>query len=129
MGYTLEQRIEVLENIIFGESSIKVPYLDFSGDSELMLPKRNKEGDIGYDAYAHDVYDVYYETRNRLYLWDKFFDFDKEYIKIDKKQQSLEFKEIRLFEKNFREKRQIINQAKNDYRLKKMGKAFEEINL
>lgn len=55
MSYTLEQRIEVLENIIFGESSIKVPYLDFSGDSELMLPKRNKEGDIGYDAYAHET--------------------------------------------------------------------------
>ncbi|MBQ2891599.1 MAG: hypothetical protein IJE45_01745 [Bacilli bacterium] len=82
-----------------------------------------------YDAYGHDIYDVYYETRNRLYLWDKFYDFDKEYIKIDKKQQSLEFKEMRLFEKNFREKKQIINQARIDYRLKKMGKAFEEINF
>ena len=82
-----------------------------------------------YDAYGHDIYDVYYETRNRLYLWDKFSNFDKEYIKIDKKQQSLEFKEMRLFEKNFNEKRQIINQARNDYRLKKMGKAFEEINF
>ena len=82
-----------------------------------------------YEAYARNIYDVYYETRNRLYLWEKFKDFDKEYIKIDKKQQTLEFKEMRLFEKNFREKKQIINQAKLDYRLNKMGKAFEEIEF
>ena len=94
-----------------------------------MLCKRVAFSVLHFVLHSNIKYDVYYETRNRLYLWDKFYDFDKEYIKIDKKQQSLEFKEMRLFEKNFREKKQIINQARIDYRLKKMGKAFEEINF
>lgn len=79
-----------------------------------------------YSGYGRDLYNVYYETRNRLYLWEKYKKFDPEYIKIDKKQQSLEFREMRLFEKHFREKRQIINQARLDYKLGKMGQAFKE---
>lgn len=51
----LESRIEELENAEFAEQKVKIPYLDFSGDEELMLPKRNKEGDIGYDAFAHET--------------------------------------------------------------------------
>lgn len=38
-----------------GEETIKVPFIDFSGEEDLMLPKRNKVGDIGYDAYAHET--------------------------------------------------------------------------
>ena len=55
----LENRITTLEHMMetmnCTENTIQVPYLDFSGDGELMLPKRNKEGDIGYDAYAHET--------------------------------------------------------------------------
>ncbi len=82
-----------------------------------------------YHGYAREIYDVYYETRNRMYLWDKFKNIDPEYIKLDKKIQSAEFKEMRVFEKKFREKKEIIKQARLDYRLGKMGKAFEEINF
>ena len=52
---TIEERIEKLENAVFGEDKVKIPYIDFSGENELMLPKRNKDGDIGYDAYAHET--------------------------------------------------------------------------
>lgn len=44
-----------LTNVTVDESVIKVPYIDFSNeDTELMLPKRNREGDIGYDAFSHE---------------------------------------------------------------------------
>lgn len=54
----LEQKIKELEKAVFAEPEVEVPYLDFSGDEELMLPKRNKEGDIGYDAFAHETVTV-----------------------------------------------------------------------
>lgn len=46
---------EMIETITVAEDTVIVPYLDFSGDSELMLPKRNKIGDIGYDCFAHET--------------------------------------------------------------------------
>ena len=80
-----------------------------------------------YDAYQRDIYQVYYETRNRLYLWRKFKKFDPEYIKIDRRQQAYEFKEMRLFEKKFSLIKEVIHQARDDYRSNKMGQAFKEI--
>ena len=82
-----------------------------------------------YYGYAREIYDIYYETRNRMYLWEKYKYVDPEYIKIDKKIQSAEIKEMRLFEKKFKEKKEIMKQARLDYRLGKMGKQFEEINF
>ena len=51
-------KLKWLYDISCDEAVVKVPYLDFSGDTELMLPKRNKEGDIGYDCYAHETVTV-----------------------------------------------------------------------
>lgn len=51
----MEEAIKWLTDITVNEAVVTVPYIDFSGDSELMLPKRNKEGDIGYDCYAHET--------------------------------------------------------------------------
>ena len=82
-----------------------------------------------YYGYARGIYELYYETRNRMYLWEKFKNIDPQYVKIDKKIQSAEIKEMRLFEKKFKEKKNIMKQARLDYRLGKMGKAFEEINF
>lgn len=82
-----------------------------------------------YTAYHHDIYDVYYETRNRMHLWNKYKKFDPEYVKLDKKQQSFEFKEMRLFEKKFSFIKEVINQARDDYRNGKMGKAFKEVKF
>lgn len=79
------------------------------------------------NGYRRDIYDTYYETRNRLYLWDKFKDFDPEYIKLDKKQQAQEFKEMRVIERDFKDKKEVIRQAREDYAIRKMGQAFNEI--
>ena len=51
-------KLKRLYDISCEEAFVKVPYLDFSGDSELMLPKRNKIGDIGYDCFAHETVTV-----------------------------------------------------------------------
>ena len=80
-----------------------------------------------YTAYQRDIYDVYYETRNRMLLWEKYKKFDPEYVKLDRKQQSYEFKEMRLFEKKYAYIKEIISQAREDFRKNKMGKTFNEI--
>lgn len=80
-----------------------------------------------FNGYERNTYQVYYETRNRPLLWERYKDFDRKYISIDKKQQNLEFKEMRLFEKKYKDKKLVIQQARLDYRLGKFGKAFEEV--
>ena len=56
MSKTLEERVSELEKIIYGEQEVTVPYIDFYGDDEIVsLPKRNKSGDIGYDAFARET--------------------------------------------------------------------------
>lgn len=82
-----------------------------------------------FSAYHRDIYDVYYETRNRLHLWNKYKSFDPEYIKIDKKQQSVEFKEMRLFEKKFNLIKAVIQDARDDYRNSNMGQKYKEIKF
>ena len=52
---TTLEKLKWLYDVTCEEATVTVPYLDFSGDNELMLPKRNKEGDIGYDCYAHET--------------------------------------------------------------------------
>lgn len=78
-------------------------------------------------GFRRDIYDTYYETRNRLYLWDKFKDFDPEYVKLDRKQQAAEFKEMRIIEREFKDKREVIRQAREDYAMHKMGQAFDQV--
>lgn len=78
-------------------------------------------------SYTTDIYKLYYETRGRRYLWDKYQKFDAEYVKLDKKLQAKEWKEMRIIEKGFRDKKEIIQQARMDYRLGRKGKAFEDI--
>ena len=54
----LVEQVKWLTTIVADEAIVTVPYLDFSGDGELMLPKRNKIGDIGYDCFAHETVTV-----------------------------------------------------------------------
>lgn len=52
----LIKRIEKLEEAVFKEETVNVPYIDFYEDDETVsLPKRNKFGDIGYDAFARET--------------------------------------------------------------------------
>ena len=80
-------------------------------------------------SYITDIYKLYYETRGRRYLWDKYQKFDNEFVKLDKKLQAKEWKEMRIVEKGFKEKKEIIQQARMDYRMGRKGKAFEELNI
>ncbi len=77
---------------------------------------------ITLKAYERDIMDLYYETRNRYYLWDEYKYIDPEYIKIDKKLAHQERKEIRTRDKNYRDKFIMIDKAKDDYKEKKLGK-------
>ena len=43
--------------------------------------------------------------------------------------QAKEWKEMRIVEKGFKEKKEIIQQARMDYRMGRKGKAFEELNI
>lgn len=74
-------------------------------------------------TFERNLYDVYYETRNRLYLWNKYNGLDDEYIKIDKKLFKKEKREMRLLDKRYKDKRLMILKATRDYRDGKMGKA------
>ena len=49
----LEERVVALEA---AEQIVKIPYISFAEKEgkELILPRRNKVGDVGYDAYAHE---------------------------------------------------------------------------
>lgn len=54
----LQNEYEWLHTVTTDEGAVIVPYIDFSEDGELMLPKRNKIGDIGYDCFAHETVTV-----------------------------------------------------------------------
>ena len=49
---------------------------------------------IELSTYEKDAYFLYYETRNRYYLWEKFKNLDPEYVKIDQKLFKAEKKEM-----------------------------------
>lgn len=55
MSKTLEERVSELEKIIYGEQEVVIPYINFNDNNDVSLPKRNKDGDIGYDAFARET--------------------------------------------------------------------------
>ncbi|MBQ8292668.1 MAG: hypothetical protein IJX78_02525 [Bacilli bacterium] len=79
-------------------------------------------------SYEKDPYQLYYETRNRFYLWEKFKNLDPEYILIDKKLFKGEVKEMNICDKMARYKRDIIEDARKDAMRGNMGKSEREIN-
>ncbi len=80
-------------------------------------------------SYEVGAYHLYYETRNRMYLWNKFKDIDPKYIKRDKKYQRAELKEMRICDRDYKEKRKIMILAKYDYSVGQMGKKFETVSF
>lgn len=108
-----EKRVVLVNNQVLRNKNYKQVYKRFLFKS--------------FSGYERNIYDVYYETRNRPLLWERYKNFDPKYISIDKKQQNLEFREMRMFERKFKDKKNVIQQARIDYRLGKFGKAFEEV--
>lgn len=93
----------------------------------LVLRKQNykiitkKIGFISLSMFERDLMDVYYETRNRYYLWDEYKTLDKEYVALDKKLAKKEHQEIRAKDKNYKEKFIMIDKARKDYKKGKQG--------
>ena len=48
--------------------------------------------------------ELYYETRNKLFLWDKYKHIDPEYVELDKKLTKAEMHEMRFRDKEFKDK-------------------------
>lgn len=111
--YCLEQRnkgnfIMLLQNEVLRNSNYKIIEKKF-----LFTP---------VSTYDRDLMELYYETRNRFYLWDKYKYIDQEYISLDKKLFKAEKKEIRFKDKNYREKFDMIELGKLDYKKGIRGK-------
>ena len=66
-------------------------------------------------TYERDLLDLYYQTRNRMYLWDDYKDIDPAFVKLDKKDFKKEKSEMRIKDKGWPEKQLILNRAKVDY--------------
>lgn len=99
----------------------------------LVLRKQNykiitkKIGFITLVMFERDLMDIYYETRNRFYLWDEYKILDKEYVLLDKKLAKKEQQEIKAKDKNYKEKFLMIDKARLDYKNKILGKFKENL--
>lgn len=85
-----------------------------------------KLGFLTLSAYDRDLMDVYYETRNRYYLWEEYKYIDPAYIKIDKRLAKKEKQEIRTRDKNYKDKFEMMSKAKEDYKKGRLGKYIEK---
>lgn len=77
---------------------------------------------IKLQTYDYDLMDLYYQTRNRFYLWDEYKNIDKAYIKLDKKLYKDERHTMKIRDKHYRDKFYMMEEAKYDYLKKRMGK-------
>ena len=93
----------------------------------LVLRKQNykiitkKIGFISLSMFERDLMDVYYETRNRYYLWEEYKTLDRDYVVLDKKLAKKEQQEIRAKDKNYKEKFMMIDRARQDYKKGVLG--------
>ena len=97
----------------------------------IVLRKQNykiitkKIGFISLSMFDRDLMDIYYETRNRFYLWDEYKTLDKDYVSLDKKLAKKEQQEIKAKDKNYKEKLLMIDKARRDYKNKILGRYKE----
>lgn len=73
-------------------------------------------------TYDKEPLDIYYEHRNRLYLWDEYKDIDPYYVKLDKSLAKRERHEMKWRDPGYRDKLAMFEKAKQDYKNNKMGK-------
>lgn len=81
---------------------------------------------INLSTFDYDLMELYYQTRNRFYLWDEYENIDPDYIKLDRKLYKGERHMIKMRDKNFRDKIYMMEEARFDYINKKKGKYKEE---
>lgn len=80
---------------------------------------------INLSTYDYDLMDVYYQTRNRFYLWDEYKEIDPKYVKLDKKLYRGERHVMKVRDKNYRDKFYMMEEAKFDYLRGMKGKYKE----
>lgn len=73
-------------------------------------------------TFDKDVLEIYYEYRNRLFLWKEYQKIDPYYVKIDKKIARAERHEMKFRDKAYRDKLTMFEQAKEDFKKGKLGK-------
>jgi hypothetical protein len=73
-------------------------------------------------TYEIDIFELYYLTRNRLYLWKEYEKIDPKYVKLDKKIAHQELQEVRLWDPMHRDKMEIVKKAKDDFKHNVLGK-------
>lgn len=70
---------------------------------------------INLNTFDYDLMDLYYQTRNRFYLWDEYKDIDPDYVKLDKKLYKGERHVMKVRDKNYRDKFYMMEEAEYDY--------------
>lgn len=73
-------------------------------------------------SYDHDLLDIYYQTRNKRYLWDEYQNIDPEFVKLDKKEFKKEINEMKIKDKHYSDKKAMMDRGILDYHLGKTGK-------
>ena len=73
-------------------------------------------------TFDYDLMDLYYQTRNRYYLWDEYEKIDPKYVALDKKLFKNEKHEMKMRDPHYRDKFYILEEAKLDYIRKIKGK-------
>ena len=70
---------------------------------------------VNLNTYDYDLMDLYYQTRNRFYLWDEYKDKDPAYVKLDKKLYKGERHMMKVRDRNYRDKFYMMEEAQYDY--------------
>lgn len=73
-------------------------------------------------TYDHDLLDIYYQTRNKHYLWDEYKLIDPKFVNLDKKEFKKEIKEMKAKDRHYKDKKAMMDRALIDYRLGITGK-------
>ena len=70
---------------------------------------------INLTTYDYDLIELYYQTRNRFYLWDEYKNIDPEFVKLDKKLYKGERHMLKVRDKNYRDQFYMMEEARFDY--------------
>ena len=75
-----------------------------------------------FSSFEYDLMDLYYQTRNRFYLWEEYETINPEYVKLDKKLYKDERYDIKRSDPQYRDKFYMMEEAKYDYIRRITGK-------
>lgn len=77
---------------------------------------------ITLSTFEKEPLDIYYEHRNRLYLWEEYKKLDPDFVKIDKKLAKGERHEMKWRDPSYRDKLAMFEKAEKDFKEGVTGK-------